>query len=169
MSPITRGTLALAAVVMMMTGCQTPRFASTPLERDEAAIEESDVPPMALRALRKAANGRPLTEFEREDRGQYVAYEAEWQEGGVEAEATVLADGSLVETERELTPAEFATLPPGVLQRVRTLQERGYDVEVARRTLYLYEIDAARQSADDAEDGDELEHLLRPDGTEATR
>lgn len=99
----------------------------------------------------------------------FVAYEAEWQEDGVEVEATVLADGGLLESERELPPEEYVTLPPAVLKKVRDLQERGFRVEVARRTFYLFDIDATPASTADPEYDAEQEWLLRPDGTDATR
>jgi hypothetical protein len=163
--------LALGLSGMLISGCQTGRHAVVPLELTEAEIAEADVPPAALAALRELAGGQPFTEFEREDRGAYVAYEAEWRAGGVEAEATVLADGTVLGTERDLTSAQVAELPAGVRARIARLQKQGYRVEVAQRTFILYELDAARMSDDDdnanGDEEEELELLVRPDGRNA--
>lgn len=156
-------------VVCLLAGCRSTQLASVPLEQVEAPVDESSLPPSALEALQTAADGRALSAFERENRGLYVAYEAEWIEDGVEAEATVLADGALLESERELRPDEYTSLPPAVLRKVRELEQRGFRVEVGRRAFYLFDIDATPALNADAERTTEQEFLLRPDGTDATR
>jgi len=144
--------------VLSVPGCAGPVTASVPLERSERVIPASELPPAAAAALREAAGERPFTVVEREDRGSFIAYEAEWLVEGVEHEATVLADGSLVETEIDVPMDGYAMLPSGVRERIDALQTAERDVEVSRRMVYLYDL-----SIDDAE------LLLRPDGTDARR
>lgn len=162
-------TTILLGVGCLLAGCSGPRFVSVPLERSESEIEESAVPAAALEALRVAAEGHRFTVFEREDRGSHIAYEAEWQEGDVEAEATVLADGGLLEEEIELAPGAIASLPPAIRKKARTLEALGFRVEVARRVFYLFEVDATKQAADGDDEAAAEAWLLRPDGTDATR
>jgi hypothetical protein len=149
-------------------GCASYPTASVPLERSEVDITQSELPRPALSSLRARAGKRAFTAIEREDRGLYLAYEAEWQDGPIEAEATVLADGGVLEEERELTPNQLDTLPPAVLERIRSLQSQGYDVQVARRTVYLFDIDVTRAPQDGDDEAEEGELLLRPDGSDAT-
>ncbi len=152
--------------VGVLGGCAGPR-ATFPLERSEREVEASEVPPAARARLEALAGGRPLESFEREDRGAFVAYEGEWEEGGVEHEATVLADGAVVERARELSESEMEDLPPEVRARVRALQARGYEVEVDVREAVFYEIEAERETDDGEEE--EIEALVRPDGADVNR
>ncbi len=154
-------------VLAMLVGCHTTPFASYPLEVSATDIEQQDVPAPALKTLQNAAGGRPITAFEREDRGLYIAYEGEWQEGDIEAEITVLPDGGLLESESELAKHEFALLPPAIRRRVEALQQRGYRVEIAKQAIYFYEIEAEREN--EGSEDSEQEWLLRPDGSDATR
>lgn len=164
------GALLAGALGVGIGGCAGIPAASVPLERREADIEEAEVPPAALAALRERAGVRPLTEFEAEDRGGFTAFEGEWETADGEAEATVLADGALLEEEIELPRAAHGTLPPAVRDRVRELEAQGYDIEVARRVFYLYDLGLSRGGDDDGEtDAEEQELLLRPDGTDATK
>jgi len=153
--------------MLLAGGCSAPPAVVLPLEVDEVEVGREDVPPAAMDTLDRVAGGRPFTALEREGRGRLVAYEGEWQDGGVEAEATVLADGGLLETERELTLAAFAELPPAVRERVRRLEAEGYEVEVALRLLHVFDVDYRRGPA--AAPDTEGELLLRPDGSDATR
>lgn len=150
----------LASSLLLLAGCAAPTGATIPLEISEADIEEAEVPSAALAALRDEAGGRAFDSLEREDRGAYVAYEAEWLVDGVEFEATVLADGTLIETGRELTAAEMAALPSGVRARVAELEAEGMEVEVGERAFVYYDVDAELPST-----GEERELLVRPDGT----
>lgn len=162
--------LSLATACAMLAGspllgCGSSKFAAIPIEGVESPVAFDEVPPAALASLRALAGQNPLTTIEREDRGRYTAYEAEWMDNGREAEATVLADGTVLESEIELDPAEERAaggVPAEVLERVESLRARGYDVSVARRSLFLYDIDAYP-----AEGGDRVELLLRPDGSDA--
>lgn len=150
----------------VLIGCGTPPTASVPLERAEGRIEEDALPSAARDALRARAGGRGFTGVEREDRVLYAAFEAEWMDGPVEAEATVLADGAVLEEERELEEADFVSLPRSVRVRIDALREQGFEVAVARRAIYLFDVDASRR--DDDGGVEERELLLRPDGSDAT-
>lgn len=73
------------------------------LEMAERPLAEAAVPAKALQALRRAASDHQLVAFEEEIRDGQSYYEGEWQTGRGTAEATVTADGVLVETEREVS------------------------------------------------------------------
>ena len=154
-------TSLLVITGVILAGCASKEHV-VPFEMEEQAIEAVDVPSAALSSLRNLAGANQLATFEKEDRGAFVAYEAEWLVDGVEHEATVMADGTLLETEKEFLPEEMDALPPAIRDRVRELQGEGYEVEAARREIILYDVDATRPGA--PEDAEGQEYLLRPDG-----
>lgn len=154
--------LTLTPVGILAAGCATPS-ASVPLETSEQAISRNDLPPAAMDRLASLAGGAPLEGFEREDRRLYDAYEGEWLTDDVEHEATVLADGSVLETELTVWPEGDRDIPTRVLARVRELEARGLRVEVARRRFMLYDL-----TVEDDQGRRINEILLRPDGSDAT-
>lgn len=154
------GVLVMPA--MFIAGCSTKQESAFPLEQDEFQIERTAVPQPALTALERLSGGAELIAFEMEDRGAYTVFEGEWIQNGVEQEATVMADGTLLESERELMPEDYDSLPPGALAQVRELESQGYRVEIARREIILYDLDAVRGEEISE---DEIEMVIRPDGT----
>lgn len=161
-NPIARLLVPATAVIAALAtaGCATGPGSLIPFEADEATIARDEVPAAARASLEALAAPHTIIAWERENRGSFIAYEGEWVVDGIEQEASVMADGTVLETERELSPAEIAVLPPGVMARVEELRAQGYDVEVARREIILYDIDATNPAARPAE----REILLRPDG-----
>ena len=170
---------ALMACAIGLTGCAGTRTraadkdwqqlqgqdrgeSAVSLETAEREVSESEVPAAALRALRQQAGGRPLVAFEEEIRNGRKYYEGEWEGETGEQEATVTADGILIETEMDMTAEQ---VPQPVRRRARRLAG---DAEVcyARRNFVLYEIEYI-------ENGEEREILLTPTGrhvgTEVTK
>lgn len=108
-----------------------------------------EVPPAVQAALARLAGAQPLDELEVEEQDGRTVWEAEWSVDGVEHEAELLADGTVLEH-------EYAVPVAAVPAAVRAAAERGLgsdDVayEVCMVTLY------------EAEVGDR-ELLLLPDG-----
>jgi len=166
--------IACSAVLAPLLGGCASRQVSFPLERNEETVAADRVPAPARLRLEQLAAGNEISGFEREDRGNLVTYVAEWTENGSEREATVLADGSIIETERDLIRAEMPDIPPAIQSRARALADDGFGVNVALRTFVAYEIEAEPLPEGDGlvgatEDDDGFEILLRPDGTQAAR
>jgi hypothetical protein len=155
--------LALAALTALaLPACTSPPRVTIPLEQRETTLSENDPPAAARQSLEAIADGNDILAFEREDRGGKITYVAEWLVDGLVHEATVLADGSLVEVERELTERDRQRLPAPIRERIERLERDGFTVGVSARRFVLYELDA-----DSQRDGREL--LLRPDGSVAAR
>jgi hypothetical protein len=159
----------VGCVAVGLSGCASVPTASVPLERGEVQIDESALPPAALASLRERAGGLAFSGFQREDRVTYESFEAEWMSGNVEVEATVLRDGGVLEEEHELEPKDEHTLPPAIRERVRALRAQGFEVSVARRVVYLFDLDLSRGGNGSQTPPEEREMLLRPDGSDATR
>lgn len=156
----TRVSVRLVLACLPLCACAHTKDATIPLEHAEREVADHEVPAPALAALRRAADGRPIARFEREERAAFVAYEGEWMDGAIEREATVLADGGLLETAHDLTEAEIDALPAAVQARIDALRADGGSVTVSRREFVFYDVDVVR--------GDEQrEYLVRPDGTDA--
>ena len=150
----------LLLACLPLCACAHTADATIPLERAEREVAENELPAPALAALRRAADGRTIARVEREERGAFVAYEGEWRDGAIEREATVLADGGLLESAHDLTDAEIDALPAAVQARIAALRAGGGVVTVSRREFVFYDIDVVR--------GDEQrEYLVRPDGADA--
>lgn len=168
-------TLILCALAACPLGGCASHQITVPVERAERAVDADDVPAPARRRLEMLAGGNAITSYEREERGDSVAFEAEWEVDGREHEATVLSDGAIIETEREIDPDEFEELPQAIQERIASYRSQGYDVAVGRRDFVLYDLDVSRDADDDAgehEDEEEagaMELLLRPDGERAAR
>lgn len=123
------------------------------LETAERPIEKAELPAAALRALQNAAGDNPLGAFEEEIRNERRYYEGEWKTLEGKQEATVTADGVLVDAETDVA-SEVA--PPAVRKTAEKLAGEG-QVKYARRSFVFYEVEYV-------EDGREREILLRPTG-----
>ena len=125
-----------------------------PFETTERAVSAAEVPEKARRALQLLAREAVIEAYEHERRGDADHYEAEWTPiGGLTQEATVTADGELVETEIDV-PAE------GVPQAVRqAIQKRlgQRPVQYSRRVFITYE-------AEFEDNGQPVELTLWPTG-----
>ena len=65
--------------------------------------------------------------------------------------------------------AAQSSLPPAVRERVRALRDQGFEVSVARRVVYLFDLDLSRGGNGSQTPPEEREMLLRPDGSDAKR
>lgn len=120
---------------------------------DEDDLTIAEIPPAAIAALQKLAGGADFTELERDREGGVTIYEAEWDVNGVQHEAAVLDDGTLLETEETVAAADA---PAGV--RAAIAKHFGdAKVVVEKKMVVVYEIEAKV-------DGREKEIMVLPTG-----
>src|SRR5262245_54909509 len=74
-------------------------------EEQERKVQESEVPPAALAALKKASGGAKLNQIEEEIEDGFKFYEGQWSGPDGKIEALVTEKGDLVEIE-EIVPPE---------------------------------------------------------------
>jgi hypothetical protein len=122
-------------------------------ENAERSVKRDDLPAAALAALQAIANPHPLASFEQERRDDLVCYEAEWVAADGKREATVTAEGVLLELERGVGDEE---VPAGVRQLAEEVAGEAA-VQYTRRDFVMYEIEYAAG-------GSESEVLLSPTG-----
>lgn len=174
----TRSFIALAFVlcVVALTGCTHPgreggngswqplQWIGGPvsIETAEREVSEQEVPTAALAALRQEAGGHAIEAFEEETRDGRIFYEGEWETPAGEQEATVSADGVVIERERSVSEAQA---PTPVLEALRG-QAGDVEAEYSQRMFIFYEVEYE-------ENGEEKEMLLTPlgqhIGTEVSR
>ncbi len=106
---------------------------------DEVKISLDQVPGPARAALVKYAGGAMFTKLEREKDDGVMVFEAAWSVNGVEYEASVLSDGTLLQTE-ETIPA--ASAPPGVRSAIGQHFPAGAVVVVEKKLIVVYELEA---------------------------
>jgi len=118
-----------AFLLVLLSACGTASSDRTTLD---------SIPKAAADTLRTAANGAEITAIEHESAKGTDYYEASWNENGLAREAKVRADGTLVESERELRPDEVPapvrdaatkTLPAGAVITYALLHDGRYEAE----------------------------------------
>ncbi len=95
------------------------------------------LPEAARATLRRLARGAKLIKAEREREDGVIVYEAEWQVGGVKHEASVMTDGTLIETE-QLVSADSA--PASVRAAIATHFGLGAKVVIEKKMVVVYEV-----------------------------
>ncbi len=121
---------------------------------DEDDVTIDQVPEPARAALLQLAGGATISKAEREMDHGAVVYEAEWTAQGVQHEAAVTADGTLIETE-EIIPVEKT--PTAVRAAIAKHFGPNAKVVVEKKMIVVYEIEARI-------DGKERELLVFPTG-----
>lgn len=106
-------------------------------DEQERKIVEKDVPPAALAALKKLANGAALTEFSEEKEHGRTYYEGSWKGKHGNVDALVTPAGDLVELEERI-PAE--AVPSAVLEAAKSAAGSGASLHFERKTVTLYEV-----------------------------
>ncbi|MGF1632967.1 MAG: hypothetical protein ACFCVE_03880 [Phycisphaerae bacterium] len=107
-----------------------------PFEEAERTVSSDEVPEPALAVLRSFAGDARITGFELELRGGEAHYVAEWLAAdGRASEATVTADGSLVEAEIDI-PAEQV---PEAVRRAAGVEAGDAQITYSLRTFTTYE------------------------------
>ena len=100
------------------------------------------------------AGGAKIEEFEEETSNGVVVYEAEWKIATGEREATVTADGDLVEMEEEIAAG---SVPKTVTAAAQLAAGNGATVQFEKKTYIMYE-------AEFRKDGKSREMLISPTG-----
>jgi len=151
MLPNRKSFLAICAI----GGLSLAAFAwATHADEKERKIAEKDVPPAALAALNKLANGAPLTEFSEEIEHGKTCYEGSWKGPHGNVDALVTPAGDLVELEEHI-PAD--AVPKAVMNAAKTAAGPEVQLYFERKTLTLYEVKYKK--------GDRTHELmLGPDG-----
>ncbi|HKQ49734.1 MAG TPA: PepSY-like domain-containing protein [Phycisphaerae bacterium] len=121
---------------------------------DDEKVPLDQVPAAARRALEMQAGGAKFTEIEREVEHGVTVYEAEWMDHGTEHEASVSADGELLEVE-ENVPMDKA--PAAVREAIGKHFGAGTKVVIEKTTVVYYEVEAKV-------DGKEKELYFSPTG-----
>lgn len=145
------GLMLLPALALGITIGATARQGGDHHERD---LNETEVPKAALDALRALAGGAKIEEFEEETSNGVVVYEAEWKTQTGEREATVTANGDLVELEEEVAAG---SVPNAVTAAAQLAGGNGVTVEYEKKTYILYE-------AEFRKDGKSREMYISPTG-----
>jgi hypothetical protein len=103
---------------------------------DDLAMDQ--IPEAARKALLELARGAKIEDLERERSDGVEMYEAEWEQDGLEFEATVLADGTLIELEEELASDQ---VPPAVRAAAEQQFGRDADLSFEKKTHVVYKVD----------------------------
>ncbi|UCD30125.1 MAG: PepSY-like domain-containing protein, partial [Planctomycetota bacterium] len=123
-------------------------------DEEEENISLDQLPAEVREALLKLAGNAQITEVEREQKHGIVLYQAEWGANGHESEATVTADGVLVELEQELDAKD---VPAAVKAAAAKNFPPGVKLEYEKKMIVMYEVEAKV-------DGKEKEIMITPVG-----
>ena len=105
----------------------------------ETEITFEDIPKRAQAALKHLANGAVILEAEQEKDDGVLTYEAQWKVNGTTHEATVLADGTLVELEELISVND---VPESVLTKISKHFGKYSKIVVEKKMVVTYEIEA---------------------------
>lgn len=134
---------------------RTPAAKTAQAAESERKVTEDQVPPPALKTLKKMAGKAEITEFAEEIEHGSTFYEGSWKtKAGANMDVLVTKSGDLVEIEEQM-PAK--KLPPAALKAAQKLAGKNAEVASEKKTMILYEIKFTK-------DGAIHEVLLTPDG-----
>ena len=126
----------LVGVVVGLLGLLGAAGLAAALADEKVSLDQ--VPAAARRALEQQAGGAKITEIEREVEHGVTVYEAEWMDQGTEREASVSADGELLEVE-EVVPID--KVPAAVREAIVKQLGTGAKVEIEKTTIVYYEVE----------------------------
>ncbi len=145
------GIVLLVVVLGVVGGVAFAAWAGN-VQEEEVTLDQ--VPEPARAALLTLAGDAKITKAEREKEDGILVFEAAWVTDGTKHEATVTADGTLIETE-EIIPAEKA--PAAVRAAIATHFGADAKVVVEKKMIVLYEVEGKIK-------GEEEELLVFPTG-----
>jgi len=146
--------LTTAATICLVCGWLALAKDTDPNEESERKVKESEVPAVALEALRTLAAGAPFTEFAEEVEHGHKFYEGSWKGKDGNVDGLVTETGDVVEIE-EMLPA--ASAPAAVRAELSKAAGQDATFEIERKTLFVYEGHFTKA-------GKTVEMLLTPDG-----
>jgi len=123
-------------------------------EESERRVQEAEVPPAALAALKQLSGGAPLTEFSEEIEHGSKFYEGSWKGPDGNVDGLVTEAGDVVEIEESI-PAE--KVPATVRSAVEKEAGQGATIHYEKKTFIAYE-------AHFKKDGKGRELMVTPDG-----
>jgi uncharacterized membrane protein YkoI len=121
---------------------------------DDERIGLDQLPPAAAEALLALAGDHVIVELSVEVERGFTMYEAAWMVEGLEHEAAVLADGTLVVQEHEM---HADAVPPAVFDAAAALLPPGATPSFEMKLVVMYEAEAVVN-------GEEVELLILPTG-----
>ncbi len=107
-------------------------------EDEDEALPVEQVPAAARDALLELSGKAEIMKFERESEHGVVLYQAEWMTDGRKHEATVTAEGGLIELEEEVPAAD---VPAAVQRAAAKVFSSGAKLEYEKKTLVVYEVE----------------------------
>ncbi|MBI1249609.1 hypothetical protein GC197_17430 [bacterium] len=147
--------LAVTGIVLSVA---TVGFAFHKGERHEESGEKglsiTEAPAVVQAALKNLAKGQEIAELKQETEDGATVYEAGWKVNGIEQEATVSADGDLMETESAVAAD---SVPKAVMDVVKKHAGQGATPEFEQKRIVLYSVEVSH-------DGKESEFLVDPAG-----
>lgn len=126
----------------------------------ERAVALESLPAAAQAALRHQANGATLSRVVCDKENGETRYEGRWTSGSVVHEATVTAQGTLVETESQVSAPQ---VPRAVRDAAGRLLGGASNIAYEKRTNVLK--GTVTYSAEAKRDGQTVEIEFRPDGS----
>ena len=105
-------------------------------DEQERRINESDVPPPALAALRKLAAEHHITEYAEEVEHGCTYYEGSWRTPNGHVDALVTTAGDLVEIEAAIAEKD---VPKLIVERIRAEAGKDAELRFEKKTVILYE------------------------------
>lgn len=152
--PQTNRWIIAVGAIAVATSFAIVQAQNPPKQKSERHVKESEVPAVALAALKKLAGDAKLNEFEEEIENGVKVYEAEWNGPNGEMEAEVTENGDVIEIEEHVS---LSQIPQAV--RAQAEKQAGKDAKVhfEKKTYFMYEIEFRK-------DGKGHEMLVSPDG-----
>lgn len=129
--------IAAATSLILVSGVLVLAQDKAGMKESERRLTEADVPPAALAALKKLAGGAPFTEIEEEMEHGSTHYEAEWNGPDGEVEATVTAEGDLVEFEEVVPDGKVSAAARAAAQKAAG---EGAVLKWEKTTVVYYEV-----------------------------
>lgn len=121
----------------------------------ERKVQASALPPAAMAALKRLADGAPFTEFAEEVEHGSTFYEGSWKApGGTNVDALVTPTGDLVELEEQVAVDK---VPAAIVDEVKKTAGPDASLFFEKKTMILYEVKFRKENR-------RHEILYAPDG-----
>jgi len=146
--------LVSSAVFLLLAGWSVLAQGRAPARDYEKEVDETEVPKVALSALRELAGGARITELSEEVEGGRKFYEGSWAGPHGRVDGLVTEAGALVEIE-EAVPAD--AVPAAARAEAEKEAGDGTALSFEKKTVVLYEVHFKK-------DGAGREVVFLPDG-----
>jgi len=149
------GAMLCTAASLQKGKKNTRRLAPAKADEAERKVTEAEVPPAALKTLKKLARGAKITEFAEEIEHGHKFYEGSWQtRSGANMDVLVTETGDLVEIEQQIG---IKKVPAAVLKVAQKAAGKDVPLAFEKKTMIFYEVKFSKG-------GRQHEVLLTADG-----